>query len=97
MSNEFNKQKQDADEDRDPQNVEQDNFTAQEIGEASAYNDTTEIAQQMRRGDETKGDADERDAVGSTTSADHNENKPVPRHQRGADDVADKNPETMEN
>lgn len=96
MQDEFNKQKQDADEDKDPQNVEQDGFTAQELGEASAYNDTTEIAQQMRRGDETKGDPNERDAVGDTTAA-IDDRKPVPRHQRGAEDVADKNPETDEN
>ena len=96
MSNEFNKQKQDADKDKDPQNVERDGFTAEELGEASSYNDTTEMAQQMRRGDETIGDPNARDVVGATTAADPDDNKPVPRHQRGADDVADKNPETKE-
>ena len=97
MPNEFNKQKQEADEDRDPQNVELEGFTAAELGEASAYNDATEIAQQMRRGDETKGDPNDRDVVGATTAANYDDNKPVPRHQRGADDVADKSPETKEN
>ena len=96
MPNEFNKQKQEADKDRDPQNVERDGFTAEELGEASAYNDSTEIAQQMRRGDETKGDPNDRDIVGATNAA-NDDRKSVPRHQRGADDVADKNPETMEN
>ncbi len=96
MPNEFNKQKQEADEDRDPQNVELEGFTAEELGEASAYNDTTEIAQQMRRGDETEGDPNERDVVGATNAA-NDDKKPFPRHQRGADDVADKNPETAEN
>lgn len=96
MPNEFNKQKQEADEDRDPQNVERDGFTAAELGEASAYNDSTEIAQQMRRGDETKGDPNDRDAVGDTTAA-NDDNKAVPRHQRSADDVADKSPKTEEN
>jgi len=97
MPNEFNKQKQEADEDRHPQNVEREGFTAEELGEASSYNDTTEIAQQMRRGDETKGDPDDRDVVGATTAANYDDNKPVPRHQRSADDVADKNPATEEN
>jgi hypothetical protein len=55
------------------------------------------MAQQMRRGDETKGDPNDRDVVGATTAANPDDNKPVPRHQRGADDAADKNPETMEN
>jgi len=97
MPNEFNQQKQEADEDRDPQNVQRDGFTAEELGEASAYNDTTEFAQQMRRGDETIGDPNDRDVVGATTAANYDDNKPVPRHQRGGDDIADKNPETEEN
>lgn len=96
MPSEFNKQKQDADKDHDPQNVKRDGFSAEEIGEASSYNDTTEIAQQMRRGDETEGDPNDRDAVGAVDAA-NDDKKPVPRHQRGADDVADKNPETKEN
>jgi len=94
MPEQFNEQKQDADEDKDPQNVERDGFTAEELGEASAYDSTTEIAQMMRRGDETKGDPDDRDVVGATTVANNDDNKPVPRHQRGADDLSDKNSET---
>ena len=90
------KQKQEADEDKEPNNVRQDGYTAAELGEESSYNDSTETAQQIRRGDETKGEPDDRDVVGATTSAD-DDNKPVPRHQRGADDAADKNPETKEN
>ena len=97
MSNEPNKQKQEADEDNDPKNVERDGFTAAELGEASAYTDSTEMAQQMRRGDESQGDPNTRDAVGASNAADNTANKPVPRHQRGADDTADKNPETREN
>jgi hypothetical protein len=62
------------------------------LGEASAYDSTTEIAQMMRRGDETEGDTDERDIVGATTSANNDDNKPVPRHQRSADDLSDKSP-----
>lgn len=96
MPNEFNKQKQEADEDTDPQNVERDGFTAEELGEASSYNDSTEMAQQMRRGDESKGDPNDRDVVGATNAA-NDDKKPFPRHQRGADDVADKNPDTDEN
>ncbi len=96
MPNEFNQQKQDADKDPDPQNVKRDGFSAEELGEASAYNDTTEMAQQMRRGDESQGDPNERDAVGATTAA-SDDKKPVPRFQRGADDAADKSPETKEN
>lgn len=91
------KQKQDADEDNAPESVSEDGYTAAEIGEESSYNDSTETSQQIRRGDESEGDPDDRDVVGSTTSADESDNKPVPRHQRGDDDAADKNPETPEN
>lgn len=94
--NEINKQKQEGDEDREPAKVERDGFTAEDLGAASSYNDSTEIAQQMRRGDETKPNPDERDVVGSTTAA-NTDNQPVPRHQRGADDLADKMAETKEN
>ncbi len=97
MQNEPNKDKQEADEDNVPKNVETDGFTAEELGEASAYTDSTEMAQQMRRGDESKGDPNDRDAVGASNAASDTENKPTPRHQRGEDDAADKNSETMEN
>lgn len=96
MQNQPNKQKQEADEDREPENVEKENFNAAELGEQSAYTDSTEIAQQMRRGDESKGDADDRDVVGATTEARDTKNKPVPQHQRG-DEAANENSETKEN
>ena len=96
MNSEPNKQKQEADEDDAPQNVERDDYTAGELGAASAYNDSTEMAQQMRRGDESQGNPNDRDVVGATTAA-NGDNKPVPRFQRGADDTADKEPKTKEN
>ena len=42
-------------------NVEDD---AEELGEQSAYEDTTEFTRRLRRGDESKGDPDERDVAG---------------------------------
>ena len=96
MQNEPNKMKQEADEDGEPKNVRKDGFSAAELGEESAYTDSTEMAKQMRRGDESEGDPDDRDVVGATTSA-NSDNQPVPRHQRGEDDAADKNPDTKEN
>lgn len=96
MQNEPNKGKQEADEDSEPRNVEIDGFTAAELGEASIYNDSTELVQQMRRGDESQGDPNDRDVVGATDAA-TDDKKPVPRHQRGADDQADKNFATKEN
>ena len=65
------------------------------MGAESANTDSTEMAQQMRRGDETKGDPNDRDVVGATDAA-IDDKKPVPRYQRTANDQADKNPDTKE-
>lgn len=72
MINEPNKtvKKQNADRDREAQQIERNGFTAEEIGEQSAYEDETETARRMRRGDETKGDPDERDVAGAVKSQD---------------------------
>jgi general stress protein YciG len=46
------------------------NFNADEIAEQSAYTDSTEVAQQMRRGgEENKDRADDRDAAGKADIA----------------------------
>jgi hypothetical protein len=90
MQNQFNGQKQEADEDKDPGNVKRDGFSAEELGEASAYDSTTEMAQMMRRGDESEGDPNDRDIVGASNAANNTDNKPVPRHQRSANDLLDK-------
>jgi hypothetical protein len=37
---------------------------AEELGNESAYEDATEMKRRLRRGDESKGDADERDVAG---------------------------------
>jgi len=66
--NKSNEQKQNAD--RAAQKIEGDGFTAEEIGEEAAYEDETETARRMRRGDETKGDPDERDVAGAVKSED---------------------------
>lgn len=58
-------EKQNADRDRAAQQIERNGFTAEELGEQSSYDDETEIARRMRRGDESKGDPDERDVAGA--------------------------------
>lgn len=75
MAHEQNQQKQDADKDAASQQVQQDNFTAEELGQASSYDDQTVIAQQMRRGDESKGDPNSRDVVGATDFKDTEEGR----------------------
>lgn len=44
--------------------VKREGWSAGELGEQSAYEDSTEIGRRLRRGDETVGDADTRDVVG---------------------------------
>ncbi len=87
MENKSNRQKQDADKDRDPETVEQEGFTAEELGEASSYDATTEMAQMIRRGNESEGDPNDRDVVGDTTAATNTDNQPVPKHQNAHSDL----------
>ena len=75
MANEQNEQKQSADKDAAPGQVQQDGFTAEELGQASIYDDQTTIAQQMRRGDESKREPDGRDVVGATDFKDIEEGR----------------------
>ncbi|MEP6924708.1 MAG: hypothetical protein ABI954_09605 [Pyrinomonadaceae bacterium] len=58
-----NLQKQDAN--KSGSETTRENFSAEEIAQQASYDDSTQIAQQMRRGDESKGDPDERDEVGT--------------------------------
>ncbi len=73
MTNEDNQQKQGGD--KDASQTEREGFSAEELGQASIYDDQTTIAQQMRRGDESKGDADKRDAVGAANAEDTSEGR----------------------
>jgi hypothetical protein len=72
-ANEQNKQKQSGD--MDTTDTEREGFSADELGQASIYDDTTQIAQQMRRGDESKGDPNARDTVGATDFKDTEEGR----------------------
>lgn len=46
-------------------NAKREGWNAEKLGEQSSYDDETEIGRRLRRGDETKGDADARDAAGT--------------------------------
>lgn len=72
-ANEQNKQKQSGD--LDTTDTTRDGFSADELGEASIYDDPTQIAQQMRRGDESQGDPNDRDVVGATNFKDTEEGR----------------------
>lgn len=55
--------------------TEREGYSADELGAASIYDDPTQIAQQMRRGDESQGDPDARDVVGTTDFSDLEEGR----------------------
>ncbi len=80
------------------ENPQQDGFTAEELGAASGYDDATQIAQQMRRGDESQGDPDSRDTAGATAFKDTEEGRTdrdtVP-HARDANNADTTMRETM--
>jgi len=44
--------------------VKKEGWSAEELGEQSTYEDTTEISRRLRRGDETVGDPNSRDVAG---------------------------------
>ena len=81
MRKESEEHKQDASEEGGAEDVKRDGFSANELGGESAYDGTTEIEQRMRRGDETKGDPNERDVVGAPHAAIETDSQPVPRRR----------------
>jgi len=89
-ANEQNQQKQSGD--ADTTDTARDGFTAEELGQASIYDDPTQIAQQMRRGDESQGDPNDRDEVGATNFKDTEEGRAdrdtVPHNPSDADNTA---------
>ena len=50
--------------------MQQEEEDAEKLGNESAYEDATEMKRRVRRGDESKGDADERDVAGDYTGDD---------------------------
>ncbi|MBA3634093.1 MAG: hypothetical protein H0W58_14975 [Acidobacteria bacterium] len=50
--------------------VERGDWDVEQVSEESSNKPSDEIVREMLRGDETKGDADERDVVGGVESAD---------------------------
>lgn len=57
---------EDKNDDKEIENVERDQWNAEELIEQSPYLESDEVQRQMLRGDESKGDADARDVVGAT-------------------------------
>lgn len=66
-----NERKQETD--KEAENPERAGLTADELGEQSIYDGTTVMQSQMLRGDETKGDPNDRDLAGTTAPPDTHE------------------------
>ncbi len=73
MAQEPKTQKQSLD--KDSTDTERDGYSADELGAVSIYDDPTQIAQQMRRGDESQPDPNDRDVVGATDFKDTGEGR----------------------
>ncbi|MBA3571009.1 MAG: hypothetical protein H0W34_03325 [Pyrinomonadaceae bacterium] len=50
--------------------VKKEGWSAEELGEQSSYEGTTEISRRLRRGDETAGDPNARDVAGAIPEED---------------------------
>jgi hypothetical protein len=67
--------------------VKRNNWSAEELGEESSYEDETEIKRRLARGDETVGNPDERDVAGSVPVEDTPEGR---EDQASLDTVTEK-------
>ncbi len=62
--------------------VKKEGWSADELGEQSTYEGTTEISRRLRRGDESVGDPDERDVAGDIPQKDMPHGREVRRRPR---------------
>lgn len=66
-------------------NVEREGWKAEEIAEEAANKESDEITRQMLRGDESKGDPDERDVAGGVDADETPHGNKEVKHQTGSD------------
>ena len=73
--------KQDARKDSDVSRSKKEGWSAEELGEQSSYEGTTEISRRLRRGDESVGDPNARDVAGAIPEKDMPHGREVRRRQ----------------
>ncbi len=80
--------KQNGRSDSEETNVKREGWSADDLGEQSTYEGTTEISRRLRRGDETAGDPDERDVAGAIPEKDMPHGREVRRkpHRSSTED-----------
>lgn len=64
--------------------AEREGWSAEELAEEASLQESDEITRQILRGDETKGDADERDVVGSVDSNETPHGRKEVKHTKGS-------------
>ena len=73
--------KQDARRDSEVSQSKKEGWSAEELGEQSSYEGTTEISRRLRRGDESVGDPNARDVAGAIPEKDMPHGREVRRRQ----------------
>lgn len=73
--------KQDARKDSEVSQSKKEGWSAEELGEQSSYEGTTEISRRLRRGDESVGDPNARDVAGAIPEQDMPHGREVRRRQ----------------
>jgi len=66
-------------------NIEPDNLSVQDVADESANKPDDETLRQVLRGDESKGDADKRDIVGSSKTIDTPQGREEAKKDKGRD------------
>ena len=77
-----NKQKNDVEE---MPNAERDDLNVKQVADEATNQSTDETLRQFLRGDETRGDADERDVVGGSDSIDTPQGREEAKQDKGRD------------
>ena len=79
--------------DRRANGPKREGWSAEDLGEQSSYEGTTEMSRRLRRGNEAAGDPDARDVAGAIPKEDTPHGREVPRRSReSADENSDEKP-----
>lgn len=79
--------------DRPANGPKREGWGAEDLGEQSSYEGTTEMSRRLRRGNETAGDPNERDVAGAIPNEDTPQGREVPRRPgESADENSDEKP-----
>jgi hypothetical protein len=84
--------KEDARNDLEENHPKKEGWSAEDLGEQSMYEGTTEISRRLRRGDESAGDPNERDVAGVIPEKDMPHGREVRRRPKSPEKKPDEKP-----